>query len=573
MKLFITQAATALALYNEVTFDGQLDNAVELKSEHFDDHGVHMIDAITSAIVGGAINDDIMDILDDACDHCRAEPPTLSSVQNLLIFPDISADQGGFSQEKLNVFMSNICGAVTCRDKVAQCADMISRQMDCSSNWMQANCANSCGCQPKAPCPPIMTEDVIEAVIEEDQNEDAEHNDALMQDISIADALRLLDPTTTLGQFDTDVRATLQTQMCQTENADARIVAANDLLRVLVDPEMARVMNYISQKLPMYLSGLPDATKNILANEVICGGFKRSVSAESCLDTMLVAEKLVCDERAPRWTYNRMTGQCTKSMYDGCFLTQNRFMTQAACENKCQFHIKAAMKVNERKLENFITALRPENLRDSLLGMFGKQPNATDSTEDLLAAACDPKTGKVSEPYRERLCERLYQLSDKMDAVTTPSPVTQRLVGVDPVVMVESICPADNVDRKFCTRRPAGRMSTWQAACESAGCCFDRSPSGPRSKLLWKDFCFQKIEKRTVVTHEIKQVDETDEEHQSTESINCNVPVGSRHFCAARQGGSINQIRENCEAAGCCFKLNGNRLFGKWKQSCYQPGN
>ena len=60
--------------------------------------------------------------------------------------------------------------------------------------------------------------------------------------------------------------------MCQTENADARIVAANDLLRVLVDPEMARVMNYISQKLPMYLSGLPDATKNILANEVICGG-------------------------------------------------------------------------------------------------------------------------------------------------------------------------------------------------------------------------------------------------------------------------------------------------------------
>ena len=55
-----------------------------------------------------------------------------------------------------------------------------------------------------------MTEDVIEAVIEEDENEDAEHNDALMQDISIADALRLLDPTTTLGQFDTDVRATLQ---------------------------------------------------------------------------------------------------------------------------------------------------------------------------------------------------------------------------------------------------------------------------------------------------------------------------------------------------------------------------
>ena len=55
-----------------------------------------------------------------------------------------------------------------------------------------------------------MTSDVIEAVIEEDEEADAEHNDALMQDISIADALRLLDPTTTLGQFEPDVRATLQ---------------------------------------------------------------------------------------------------------------------------------------------------------------------------------------------------------------------------------------------------------------------------------------------------------------------------------------------------------------------------
>ena len=55
---------------------------------------------------------------------------------------------------------------------------------------------------------------------------------------------------------------------------------------------------------------------------------------------MLVAEKLVCEERMPRWTYNRVTGQCVQSQYDGCFLTQNRFMTKDACENKCQFHIK-----------------------------------------------------------------------------------------------------------------------------------------------------------------------------------------------------------------------------------------
>ena len=231
------------------------------------------------------------------------------------------------------------------------------------------------------------------------------------------------------------------------------------------------------------------------------------------------------------------------------------------------------MKVNERKLENFIAALRPENLRKSLLGMFGKQPNATDTTEDLLAAACDPATGKVSEPYRERLCERLDQLSERNTSSTTSSPLTERLEGADPVVRVESICPADNVDRKFCTRRPAGRMATWQGACEAAGCCFDRAPMGPRSKLLWKDFCFQKIEKRTVVTHEIKQVDETDEEHQDGGAISCNVPMHSRHFCAAREGNNINEIRDNCEAAGCCFKLNGNRLFGKWKHSCYQPGN
>ena len=229
------------------------------------------------------------------------------------------------------------------------------------------------------------------------------------------------------------------------------------------------------------------------------------------------------------------------------------------------------MKVNERKLENFIDALRPENLRQSLLGMFGKQPNATDSTEDLLSAACDPKTGKVSAPYRERLCERLYQLNEKsIDVAPTSS---HRLEGADPVYRVETVCPAETADRKYCTKRPAGRMSTWQGACEAAGCCFDRSPPGPRNKLLWKDFCFQKVEKRTIVTHEIKQVDETDEEHQSADSINCDVALGDRAFCAARQGNTINQIRANCEAAGCCFALNKNRLFGKWKQSCYQPGN
>ena len=83
-----------MALYNEVTFDAHLENGVELKSQMFDETGVHMIDSIRSAIIGGAINNEIMEVLDGVCDQCRTEPPTLNSVQNLLIFPDISADQG-----------------------------------------------------------------------------------------------------------------------------------------------------------------------------------------------------------------------------------------------------------------------------------------------------------------------------------------------------------------------------------------------------------------------------------------------------------------------------------------------
>ena len=37
--------------------------------------------------------------------------------------------------------------------------------------------------------------------------------------------------------------------------------------------------------------------------------------------------------------------------------------------------------MNERKLENFMSTLTPENLRDGLLGMFGKQQNAVERGE------------------------------------------------------------------------------------------------------------------------------------------------------------------------------------------------
>ena len=88
-----------------------------------------------------------------------------------------------------------------------------------------------------------------------------------------------------------------------------------------------------------------------------------------------------------------------------------------------------------------------------------------------------------------------------------------RIKGANPVEVVEEICPESSAERKFCTARP-GR-GQWQKTCQEAGCCWDPSPPGPRSRLLWKDYCFQKIEKRTIVTVPVKQIDETDEEHSS----------------------------------------------------------
>ena len=76
-------------------------------------------------------------------------------------------------------------------------------------------------------------------------------------DFSISDAIKLLDPTAILGQFQPDVRTTLQSQMCTVPNIDNRIVSANDLLRQLVDADTAKLMNHINEKLPMYLSFLP----------------------------------------------------------------------------------------------------------------------------------------------------------------------------------------------------------------------------------------------------------------------------------------------------------------------------
>ena len=64
-------------------------------------------------------------------------------------------------------------------------------------------------------------------------------------------------------------------------------------------------------------------------------------------------------------------------------------------------------------MENFIDTLNPTNLRDGLLGVFGKHPDSKDTVSALLKEACDPVTGKVAPAYRERLCERLFEIDQK----------------------------------------------------------------------------------------------------------------------------------------------------------------
>ena len=83
-----------------------------------------------------------------------------------------------------------------------------------------------------------------------------------------------------------------------------------------------------------------ESTKELLANEVICHGYQRSVSEAACLSTRLSDDLLACDARLERWTFDKNTGECVKAMYDGCYDTENRFASKAACLNKCQSHIK-----------------------------------------------------------------------------------------------------------------------------------------------------------------------------------------------------------------------------------------
>jgi len=92
------------------------------------------------------------------------------------VFSIVIQSLGGLSQQKLDVFMSNICLATNCRDKVATCPQMIQLGNSCNSNYMAENCRNSCGCVTQE-CPPIITDDVVMEVMVE---HDAEHSDEII---------------------------------------------------------------------------------------------------------------------------------------------------------------------------------------------------------------------------------------------------------------------------------------------------------------------------------------------------------------------------------------------------------
>ena len=80
--------------------------------------------------------------------------------------------------------------------------------------------------------------------------------------------VKYLDPSRIFAQFEPEVQKTLQSQMCFVPNADSRIIAANELLKVLATNQDARILSALSPKLPMYLEAVPMQMKEVLANQV-----------------------------------------------------------------------------------------------------------------------------------------------------------------------------------------------------------------------------------------------------------------------------------------------------------------
>lgn len=212
-------------------------------------------------------------------------------------------------------------------------------------------------------------------------------------------------------------------------------------------------------KLPMYLTAIPETMKATLANEVICGGYVREPRASMCMDKPINPETLFCRARLPRWTYDRNTGLCRPMDYDGCFQTSNRFLTKEQCEETCEPYIKTVSEVNRQKLNKFIGALTPLNLRESMLTLFGKT-EAEETTEELVDQACNPEIGAIRADYRDVLCKKLTEvLENPSEEAEAPA--------------VQETCEAKSSEREFCTKKPSRNFKN---ACEEAGCCWDPKP-------------------------------------------------------------------------------------------------
>jgi len=451
------------------------------------------------------------------------------------------------SPEAIMVYYEHICHAVNCRDRNTMCPQWAG-EGKCSEDWAQRTCSQSCGCTASKTCNRLdqFTPRVDNAVVNLEE-EDAEHS--APASMPIHDAIKYLDPTRILAQFTSDVRATLRDQMCFLPDVDSRIIASNDLLKVLTeDAEMAKILNALSPKLPMYLTAIPESMKATLANEVICGGYVREPRASMCMDKTITPETLFCRARLPRWTYDRNQGICRQIDYDGCFKTSNRFLTKEQCEETCEPYIVTVSEVNRQKLNKFIGALTPLNLRESMLTLFGKT-EAEETTKELVNQACNPEMGAIRADYRDVLCNKLNEvLGQPAEIEATSEP--------------EETCEAKTSEREFCTKKP-GR--NFKNACQEAGCCWDPKPSSTRP--LWKHYCF----KKSVAQKSIEaSVVVNDAEHIA--SPDCNVPTQRRSWCTARPSNWANpeEARNYCESKGCCFATNPKgKVYPVWKYSCF----
>lgn len=554
MKLFLPVLNYVAASSSQVEINTGSQIGQDL-GRYFDDATKVQINMMRDAILNNQLPTPFFEQLDALCDPCRPQA-TLEEIMTLLPLPDLRYGNAG---KKLEVFVSVTCNAVHCRDRVSDCASRAAENT-CLNNpdWSQQYCPQTCGCQPKT-CKddlvPGAAPEQVTAFLEGE--EDAEHSSENV-DIPMHEAIKYLDPSTTFAQFDPTVQKTLQAQICFVPDANTRIIASNELLKVLAEDEMARILSSLSPKLPMYLEAIPVSMKNVLANEVICGGYVRNTTADACLGQRLTPDTSYCRARLPRFTYNKDTGLCESANYDGCYKTENRFITKEMCEDTCKDYRAALMEVQQQKLQKFMSSLTPENLRQSMLLMFGRS-TSEESTENLIATACDIKQGNIRPEFRDTLCNRLYSVFNAQIS-------TSKKISDNPVTYEKEVCTAKIEDREVCTDKP---RRGFKQGCEEAGCCWDPQPQVKYAK--WKHYCFKKsvIHIKPVVP--IKQESTGDSEHSSN---SCSVGMAQRTFCAARdpKAKNLSELQKSCEDAGCCFqKKPSGGVYYKWKLSCFKP--